>query len=392
VAVAYPLNPDLLDTGTPPIPAARAWLAAYDGRHGPAIDLSQGAPGCAPPASLLAAAAEAGRSPEAARYGAIQGETSLRTALAADIAETYGADVTPEDITITAGCNQAYVATVLALARAGDNVILPAPWYFNHQMTLRMLGIEARVLATPAERGFIPDAGDAASLIDERTRAVVLVTPNNPTGAVYPPETLAAFAQLARARGLPLIVDETYRDFMPDGIMRPHELLAEPGWRDSIIQLYSFSKSYAVPGWRLGAIIAGDAIQREIGKALDSLQICPARAGQIAIAPAVRDLKPWREAMRAEVNARAAAFSRAMRGLNGWSVEQIGAYFAYVSHPFDGVSAEEVGEMLARRWGVLALPGPYFGPGQERRLRFAFANADTGSITEAVSRLARIGP
>ncbi len=154
---AFPLNPDLIDTGTPPIPEARGWLAAYDGRHGPAIDLSQAAPGGAPPDALLAKAAEAAGSAEAARYGAIQGETALREALAADIGALYGGDVTGADIMITAGCNQAYVAAIMALARAGDAVILPAPWYFNHQMTLRMLGVEARALPCLPENGFVPD-------------------------------------------------------------------------------------------------------------------------------------------------------------------------------------------------------------------------------------------
>lgn len=385
------LNPNLLDTGTPPIPEAKAWLAAYGGRHGRAIDLSQAAPGGSPPPELLQRAGAAAGSADAARYGPIHGDAPLRAALAADISLAYGGEVAAADVSITAGCNQAFVVAMMALARAGDAVILPAPWYFNHEMTLRMLGIEARILETRPEDGFVPDLDAARALIDARTRAIVLVTPNNPTGAVYPADIIAAFAGLCRDAGIALVLDETYRDFLPQGAAAAHGLFARPDWRGTLIQLYSFSKAYAVPGWRLGALVAGAAAQAEIGKILDSLQICPARAGQDAVAWGVGALSDWREANRAAINARADAFRRAMAGLNGWSVLSIGAYFAYLRHPFDGVPATDVARMLAERWGVLALPGSYFGPGQERHLRVAFANVEADAIVEAAARLAQVG-
>jgi aspartate/methionine/tyrosine aminotransferase len=267
----------------------------------------------------------------------------------------YGGQITPGDISITEGCNQAFVVAIMALARAGDAVILPAPWYFNHQMTLQMLGIEARVLDTLPESGFLPDLAGAAALIDEHVRAIVLVTPNNPTGAVYPPSLIADFAALAREAGIALIIDETYRDFLPDGVDAPHKLFAGSTWRDTVVHLYSFSKAYAVPGWRLGALVAGETVQAQIGKVLDSLQICPARPGQAAVAWGIGALGGWRAENRATINARATAFRRAMSALNGWSVDQAGAYFAYVRHPFDGVRAADVAEMLGRAGAARAL-------------------------------------
>lgn len=389
---AHDLNPLLLDTGTPPIPEAKAWLKAYGGRHGPPVDLSQAAPGESPPQELLERAAAAAGSAEAARYGSIFGDAALREALAGDMRGLYGGDVSPSDIAVTTGCNQAFVIAMMALARAGDAVLLPAPWYFNHEMTLRMLGIEARLLPTRAEAGFIPDVEAARALIDGRARAIILVTPNNPTGAVYPADTVAAFADLCREKGLALVLDETYRDFLPDGIGAPHDLFRASDWRGTLIHLYSFSKSYAVPGWRLGALVAGPARQAEIGKVLDCIQICPPRAGQQAVAWGVGALRDWRAASRSAINARAAAFKSAMAGLNGWRVDQIGAYFAYVRHPFEDAPAAEVARLLAERWGVLTLPGSFFGPGQERHLRVAFANADAAGIVEAASRLARVSP
>ncbi|MGL4441579.1 MAG: aminotransferase, partial [Bosea sp. (in: a-proteobacteria)] len=382
------LNSLLLDTGTPPIPAAKSWLAAYDGRNGQAIDLSQAAPGSAPPDALLQMAAKAAGSADAARYGPIMGDMDLRQAFAADLLSTYGAPVTPTNIAITAGCNQAFVTVAMALAKAGDAIIVPVPWYFNHQMTLNMLGIEARALPTHAEHGFVPDVEAARALIDAKVKAIVLVTPNNPTGAVYPPDVIAAFAALCREAGIMLVLDETYRDFLPASAGQPHTLFQDADWKQNVIQLYSFSKSYAVPGWRLGTIVAGETVQAEIGKVLDCVQICPSRAGQQAVAWGIEALRDWREANRSDINARATAFRRAMSGLNGWSVDQSGAYFAYVRHPFGETPAAQVAEMLARRWGVLALPGSYFGPGQDGHLRMAFANVTTPAIADAVARLA----
>ena len=189
-----PINPHLRDVGSPPIPEAQGWLKRYDGAHGPVIDLSQAAPGYPPPPELLARLGAAAGSADATRYGPIAGDAALREAYAAHASELYGAAVEPGEVAITAGCNLAFAMTAMLLAKAGEAILVPTPWYFNHAMTLGMLGVEARPLPCRAEAGFVPDPADADALIDERVRAVVLVTPNNPTGAVYPAAVIAAFA------------------------------------------------------------------------------------------------------------------------------------------------------------------------------------------------------
>ncbi len=385
------LNPDLIDTGTPPIPEAQRWARGYDGSRGGLIDLSQAVPGSPPPDAMLHKLADAAARPDITRYGAITGDAELREAYAAEIGAIYAERFAPAEIAITSGCNQAYVVTMMALARAGENVLLPTPWYFNHEMTLTMLGIEARPLPCDPNAGFVPDPERAESLLDAKTRAIVLVTPNNPTGAVYPPETIAAFAELCARRGIWLVLDETYRDFLPAEAARPHEVFAASRWRDSLIGLYSFSKAYAVPGWRLGAITAGEAIIAQIGKVLDCVQISPVRAGQVAVAWGIDGIRDWREANRAEINARAAAFRAAMAPLAGWQVLAAGAYFAYAAHPFAELPAAEVVRRLVQERGVLALPGPYFGPGQERHLRIAIANVAADRIGELSERLRGFG-
>ncbi len=378
------LNPDLLDTATPPIPDLLQWAARYDGRRGPKIDLCQAAPGYPPDPGMVerlaAAAATVG-------YGPVLGDPAVREAYAADVSAVYGADVGADQVAITAGCNQAFVIAMLSLARRGDAVLLPTPWYFNHKMTCDFLGIDARPLPARAERGFVPDPADAERLLDDRVKAIVLVTPNNPTGAIYPAETIDAFAALCRRRGLWLVLDETYRDFRPADAARPHGLLAEPGWDERLVQLYSFSKSYCMPGYRLGAIAAGADYLAQAAKLMDSIQICAPRPGQQVLPWAIPALRPWRAAKAAEIAGRAAVFAEALARLPGWQIRSIGAFFAYVEHPFPE-SGIAVAQRLAAERGVACLPGGYFGPGQERFLRIAFANAEAAALATLPERLA----
>ncbi len=382
-------NPLLVATDVPPIPAAQAWAKAYDGRHGPLINLAQAVPGTPPADELARRISEAAGTPEAATYGGLAGDAVLREALARDISATYGGSVEAADVAITAGCNQAFFAAAMALARAGDQVVIPTPWYFNHKMALDMLGIEAVPLPALAQNAFVPQPEDARPLIGPRTRALLLVTPNNPTGATYPPETIAAFRDLCEETGIALVLDETYRDFMPEGLGRPHDLFAGD-WRGRLVHLYSFSKAYAIPGHRLGAMVADPAIIREVGKVLDTIQICPPRAAQGPVAWAIDGVRAWREEKRGEINARAAIFRRAVAEAPGWEISAIGAYFAFVRHPFDA-DAVDVGERLAREGGIITLPGPFFGPGLDRHIRFAFANVADEVLPAVPARLRALG-
>jgi aspartate/methionine/tyrosine aminotransferase len=339
---------------------------------------------------MLRRLGEAAASPEAAQYGPIAGDEALRTAYADHVSKLYRAPILAREIAITAGCNQAFVVAILGLARAGEAVMLPTPWYFNHKMALDMLGIEALPLPCRAEQGFVPRVDDARQLIHDRVRAVVLVTPNNPTGAIYPPDTIGAFHAFCMDRGIALVLDETYRDFTEtDG--PPHGILGTRGWQDHLIQLYSFSKAYCIPGHRVGAIVAGEGFIREVQKVVDTLQICAPRSPQLVLPWAIDALADWRAENRAEISRRAAAFEHAIGALPGWRIGSIGAYFAYVAHPFAGERDAEVCARLAEERGVLCLPGSYFGPAQEGFLRIAFANVDAASIAKLPPRLGADG-
>ena len=388
-----PLNPALAATFRPPVMEARRWLENVtfpDDR--PLINVSQAAPVDPPPEGLRAAIAKAALTrPDAHLYGAVLGNADLRAEVAAQWTQAYGGAVAPGNVAITQGCNQAFCAAMATLAGPGDEVIVPVPWYFNHKMWLDMQGVAAVPL--DCGQGMVPDPDRAAALITPRTRAIVLVTPNNPSGAEYPPEVVRAFFDLCRARGIALVVDETYRDFdSREGA--PHDLFADPDWGDTLIQLYSFSKAYRLTGHRVGALIAGPARLIEVEKFLDTVAISTGQLGQIGAVWGMRHLGAWLAGERVEILRRRAAMVAGMAALDGWRLKGCGAYFAWAEHPFP-IASNDLARRLVAEAGVLLLPGTMFMPEGDpigpRHVRIAFANADADGIARLMERLAAFG-
>ncbi len=353
----------------------------------PLLDLAQAVPAWPPADALTRHLADAVREPGTARYTPILGRDDLRDALAESLSDAYGGDVTRERVAITAGCNQAFCLALMALAGPGDEAILAAPSYFNYQMWLEMLGVAPVYLPFRPERGGVPDPADARARITPRTRAIVLVTPNNPTGAIYPPETIHAFHDLAREAGVALLLDETYRDFLP-GEAPPHGLFARPGWDETVVHLYSFSKVYSLTGYRVGALVAAERLLAEIAKAADCVAICAPAIAQEAALFGLQHLAAFRADKRRLVLERVARF-RAVFERNTLAYEPIsaGAFFAYVRHPFAGVPAAAIARRLVEEENVLCLPGSAFGPDQEDYLRFALANIDGDAMAALGDRL-----
>jgi aspartate/methionine/tyrosine aminotransferase len=390
--MTHPLNPHMAATFPPPVMEARRWLEGVTfPPERPLINISQAAPVDLPPMALRQAIADAAiNTPEAHLYGPVLGLPALRAEIAKQWSASYGGEVQASQTAITQGCNQAFCAVMSTLAAAGDEVILPTPWYFNHKMWLDMQGVKAVPLQTAA--GLIPEAEAAAALITPRTRAIVLVSPNNPGGVEYPAETLDAFRDLCRTRGLALIVDETYRDFdSREG--RPHDLFNDPDWDDTLIQLYSFSKAYRLTGHRVGAVVASPERLFQIEKFLDTVAICPNQLGQIAALWGMQNLTQWLAGERAEILTRRSAMISGFAALPDWKLLGCGAYFAYVEHPF-AESSDALCQRLVREVGLLMLPGTMFQPEGStegaRQIRIAFANVDASGIAETFRRLAEV--
>ena len=386
--------PRTATTFAPPVMEARRWL---DGvtfpPDRPLINVSQAAPVDAPPLPLLQAMADIVLTdPTAHLYGPVLGLPALRAEVAQQWTQTYGGTVTPDQVAITSGCNQAYAAALMTLCAEGDEVILPVPYYFNHRMWNDMAGVRTVPLVTGP--GLIPDAQDAAQLITSRTRAIVLVSPNNPGGVEYPAATLTAFRDLASACGVALIVDETYRDF-DSRTGAPHDLFADPNWSDTLIQLYSFSKAYRLTGHRVGAMVASPARLAEVEKFLDTVAICPNQIGQRAALWGMRNLSQWLAGERAEILDRRAAIEQGFPRLadQGWQLLGVGAYFAYVAHPF-AMPSDQLAKQLVTAASILLLPGTMFMPaelpGGAQQLRIAYANINRAGVGQLFDRLATL--
>lgn len=384
------INPNIDATAEPPIPEAMSWLAEAGVTSArPLLNLAQAVPSYPPDAGLREAMAEAARREETAFYTPILGIEPLRESLAATLSRDYQATVSAADVAITAGGNHAFCMAVLALAGPGDEILIPQPCYFNHEMWCTMQGI--RTVPLPCSvgvEGMLPDPGAAEALITDRTRAILLVTPNNPTGTVYSPDLLDAFHALAQRHDLALLIDETYRDFL-EGEAPPHRLFSDPSWRDGFVHLYSFSKAYSLTGYRVGALTAGPRIMSAIGKIADTVTICPSHIGQLAALHGLEHLSDWKRARRDDMALRVSALDNAFRSdPGGYRLISRGAFFAYLEHPHRERSAAVVARMLVRDQAIFMLPGPIFGEGQDRYLRAAFANVDVAGIAALATRLA----
>ena len=380
--MTYAVNPAVNRIEAPPIMEAQSWVKPGL-RNRPLLNLCQAVPSWKCAEALDDEVARLAHEPGISLYTDIYGIAELRSAIADHFSADYRGKVLAENVCVTAGCNQAFAAAIMAIGRAGDNVIVPVPYFFNHTMWLGMLSVEARFVPGIGE----PDVAAVATLIDDRTRAIVLCSPNNPTGSIYSPETIRALFDLARARGIALVIDETYKDFR-DGDAPAHPIFAIDGWQDSFIHLYSFSKAYAMTGYRVGAITASTRVLAEIEKIMDCLAICTTHISQRAALFALTRLEDWKRAKIAMMHGRLSALRQAFerQGLR-YELVSSGALFAYVKHPFADETAKQVAMRLAGEHDLLCLPGSMFGPGQERYLRIAFANAEASDMETLVDRL-----
>jgi hypothetical protein len=388
--MAFSINPNVDRVLDPPTNETRGWVARREFNADlPVIDAAQAVPSYPPAEALQAHLAEQVKLADTAFYTPILGIAALREALAESINGQYEADVAADHIAITCGGNHAYCMAISALAGPGDEVVLPEPFYFNHQMWFDLQSIGTRLLpCRETADGLVPDLDELRAMIGERTRAVVLVTPNNPTGTIYAPHYLDELYTVAQGHGIALVLDETYKDFLPGG-QPPHRLFSDPDWGDTLVFLYSFSKVYSLTGYRVGALAGGGRFIEAIAKIADTLTICAPHVSQKAALFGLRHLVEWTGDKRGQLNSRLAHLRRCFEHRDSaFKLISSGAFFGYVRHPFEGTASLDVSRKLFREQSVLTWPGSFFGPNQENYVRLAFANAGDAEIEELVRRLA----
>ena len=390
-----PFNSFVINTFPPPVMEARNWLENIKLPNNlKLMNLSQAAPINPPPIEIRKAIAEASlERPETHLYGPVLGNDDLREELSQKCSTLYDGEINSANVAITSGCNQAFCATIATIAEAGDNVIIPSPWYFNHKMWLDMAAIKTSVLTV--SDNMLPVVEEAEKLISDRTKAIILVNPNNPTGVEYSSDLIFDFFQLAKKHDIALVIDETYRDFLSyDGA--PHDLFSEPDWHDTLISLYSFSKAYRLTGHRLGAITASYKRLQQVEKFLDTVTICPNQLAQVGALFGLQNLEDWLAQERLEILNRKNAMEEGFKTLSTWKLKGCGAYFSYVEAPFE-IPSDAVCKQLLSKQAILALPEEMFTPktknlnvsSTKKHLRLAFANINTKEIDEMFQRLSK---
>jgi aspartate/methionine/tyrosine aminotransferase len=379
------LSPRTVGQIDSPIGTAYALL---DGRCGqrPLLDLAQAAPRYAPPPVVVEHIAAVARNRHGAEYVEIAGLPTLRDAFAAELREAYQGDVRADHVTVTAGCNQAFCLVASALAEPGDEVVVALPYYFNHDMWLRLNGVVPVYLEPGPD--LVPTAEAAEALINRRTRAILLVSPGNPSGVTLGADAVAAFAEVAGRHDIALILDETYRSFREDD-GPAHRLFTDPDWSRTLVSLHSFSKDLALPGYRVGAVVASPELNREVRKLLDCVAICAPRIGQEAAWAGLTSAGPWRRERAREVADARRDLVAAMAGRpGGFELLSAGGFFGWVRHPFGARSTEDVVRELALTYDLLVVPGTAFLPDDRRTFRVSISNLDRTAVADLAERLA----
>jgi aspartate/methionine/tyrosine aminotransferase len=353
------------------------------------VNLGQAVPGWGPPQSALDAAAEALQDGETHLYSADAGLPELRAALAAKLCATHGADVHPEEIIITAGGNQAFMLAAMTAIDVGDEVILPSPLFINHQMSIEAIGAIPVEAPLDDENGFRPCWRALEPHVTARTRALVLCSPSNPTGAVIDPDELERIGAELGKRGIVLICDETYQRLVYAGAT--HRSGASlPGWRDSTIVCGTFSKSFGMTGWRIGYMLAAAGVCEQAIKIQDAMIICAPVISQRAVLAAIE--RDWDYPLRfvPELEQRRATLARGLSAIRGWQwTQSYGGMFAFVRVEGCRDSAALAARALEQTH-VVMIPGSMFGRAGEGHLRLAYGVATSDQLDDACRRLARM--
>jgi aminotransferase len=349
------------------------------------ITLGQALPGFAPPALAIAALRAALDEPSSHVYSSDAGTPELRAALAQSLV-SLGADLDPErQIIITAGGNQAFQLALSTLIVPGDEVVLAAPYFLNHEMAVRSVGALPVEAPAPAARRFAPTWDDIFPHVTLRTRAVVLVSPSNPTGAVIARDELQRIVTACAVRDVIVIVDETYMRFVYDE--EPATAVALPGWSDNVVVVGSFSKSYAITGWRCGYLIApADAIA-EAMKIQDCMIICAPVPVQCAVTVMLEQEPDYPRRWLAELKQRRDFLVSAFADTPSLDPVAPGGGFFVMVKVLGCTDSRATAMELIDKQQVVTIPGRFFGESGEGYLRVSYGAASIDRLHAACERI-----
>jgi aspartate/methionine/tyrosine aminotransferase len=380
----------VLSVDMPPIDALNARMGELEAQGHDVISLGQSVPYFGPPQAMLDRVSEALTSdPRLHVYSPDMGIAELRAALSRKLATFNGITADPENqIMVTPGSNQAFMVTMLTMLDPGDEVAIVAPYYFNHHMAIELSG--GRVVQIPlSERdGFQLHLSDVQAAVTDRTKAVVITSPNNPTGAVYDSSQVERIARFTGERGMYLISDEAYEFFCYDGARSTSPAsVADVG--DHVVTLGSFSKTFGMTGWRVGYIVASARFCAQAVKVQDAMAICAPVISQIGAAAALGDIHDFTRGHIPELEARRGMLSEALAAIPALSWHRTaGSLFAFARADSPAKAGELAWDILERAH-VLLVPGSAFGREWRDYLRISYGSSTRSRFAEALERLRR---
>jgi aspartate aminotransferase len=318
-------------------------------------------------------------------YTHTQGLLSLREKIVDKLARVNGIRSAPESIACAPGGVGAIAVMLAAVVEQGDEVLLPDPGWPNYRMMLPWLGARAVFYPCPPEVGFQPDLDALGSLISPRTKVLVVNSPNNPTGAVYPAETVNALIELAQRHNLWLLSDECYDQIVLDGTWTSPASLAPEDPR--IATVFTFSKSYSMTGWRLGYLTGSAELVDTATKVLESNSSCVSTITQVAAEAALVGPQDCVTDMVSAYRRRRDLVVDLLRDAELFIAEPTGAFYIMADIAPKGLPARDFAFALLRERGVSVAPGTAFGHVAAEAVRISLASSDA-DLSEGVGRLA----
>lgn len=383
------IAPHLSQIQTPPITEVKRWInGRIFSRERPLVDLCQAIPSYPPAPELIRYLQDVMTQPSTFIYSPDEGLPEVRQEVAHWYQRHYGAELQTQQLCLTIGASQAYWLALACLCQPGDEIIIQLPAYFDHLMGLQILGITPIFAPFESEAGGQPSIEAIEALISSKTKAILLVSPSNPTGAVVAADTAEHLFNLVKQRGITLILDETYNAFLG---RTPHQLFSQMDWSEHFVHLASFGKTFALTGLRSGTLIASERLIEQALKVQDSMVVCQPRPTQLATAFGCRYLDDWVSANTAMMKCRHDNFRQQfLAGNHNFELSASGSFFAWVKHPWKQMSGRDAARKLADKSNLICLPGEAFGPGLEPYLRLAFGNIENSQIPLAISRFEEI--
>jgi len=373
----------------PPITEVKSWLAGQTfPADKPLIDLCQAVPSHSPPGELIQYLKDSLDDPFTFKYSPDEGLPEVRQEVCHWYKRHYQGAPEPGQLCLTIGASQAFWLAITTLCQPDDEVIVQLPAYFDHPMGLQALGVKPVYAPFDPATAGQPNLETISRLISPKTKAILLVTPSNPTGAVIPAEQINAFFALAQRHNICLILDETYNTFIGT---TPHQLFNRPDWPNNFIQIASFGKTFALTGLRCGALVANDKFIQQALKVQDSMIVCQPRTAQLALKFGCQHLDDWVAKNGSTMRQRHDDFkAEFLTAKTGFELTASGSFFAWVKHPWKELSGRQAAKRLVEKANLICLPGEAFGPGLEPYLRLSFGNIKTAQIPQAVERLQQI--